>query len=456
MQVTEAEASGLKRAFQVVVPAADLAGKQDARIAELAKTLRLPGFRPGKVPLAIVRQRYGKAVLGEVLEGTVGEVAQQVVTDRGLRPAQRPEIKDFKFEDGQDLAFTVALEVLPEITLPDLKAISIEKLTADPDDAAVSRALDQLASRNRSVVAADPRPAEKGDIVVVDFEGRIDGVPFDGGKADDAEIELGQGRFIPGFEDQLVGIEPGQTRAIAVTFPADYGAKDLAGKAAEFSVAAKALKRPVLPAIDDAFAKTLGMENLAALTDAVKKQIGREYDQVARMRTKRLLLDQLAATADFAAPEGMVDAEFNGIWQRIEADLKEGRLDDDDKGKDEATLKADYRAIAERRVKLGLLLAEIGRANTISVAENELKRAMQAQAMRFPGQEKQVFDYFAKNPQALEGLRAPIFEEKVVDFILELASVTERKVAPEELSADPADPPAGAAPADPPAPAAPA
>lgn len=437
MQVTEAEASGLKRAFQVVVPAADLAGRQDARIAELARTMQLPGFRPGKVPVALVRQRYGKAVLGEVLEGTVGEVARKVVADRGLRPAQQPEIKDFKFEDGQDLAFTVALEVLPEITIPSLKALSLEKLVAEPDTASVAKALDQLAQRNRSAVDQEPRPAASGDIVVVDFEGTIDGAPFEGGKAEAAEIELGAGRFIPGFEDQLLGIEPGQARTVAVTFPADYGVPQLAGKAAEFAVTAKALKKPVLPAIDDGFAKTLGLEDLAALTEAVKKQIGREYDGLSRMRIKRQLLDQLATQTDFAAPEGMVDAEFKGIWDRVEADMKEGRLDEDDKGKDEATLKADYRAIAERRVKLGLLLAEIGRVNNISVTEAELKRAMQAQAMRFPGQEKQVFDYFAKNPQALEGLRAPIFEEKVVDFILELASVNERKVTPEELAAEP-------------------
>lgn len=438
MQVTEAEASGLKRAFQVVVPAADLAGRQDARIAELAKTMQLPGFRPGKVPVALVRQRYGKAVLGEVLEGTVGEVARRVVADRGLRPAQQPEIKDFKFEDGQDLAFTVALEVLPEIAIPDLKAIALEKLVAEPDEAAVAKALDQLASRNRTVIDQEARPAATGDIVVVDFEGRIDGTPFEGGKADGAEIELGAGRFIPGFEDHLVGIEPGQTRTIQITFPADYGAAQLAGKPAEFTVAAKALKKPVLPVLDDAFAKSLGMETLAALSEAVKKQISREYDQLGRMRIKRLLLDQLAGKTDFAAPEGMVEGEFKGIWERLEADLKAGTLDDDDKGKDEETLRREYRAIAERRVKLGLLMAEIGRVNAITVAENELKRAMQAQAMRFPGQEKQVFEFFAKNPQAMEGLRAPIFEEKVVDFILELATVTERKVAPEELAADPA------------------
>jgi trigger factor len=437
MQVTEAPADGLKRAFQVVVPAAELGAKQDAKISELTRTMRLPGFRPGKVPAALIRQRYGKAVLGEVLEGTVGEIAQKVVADRGLRPAQQPQIKDFKFEDGSDLAFTVALEVLPEIAIPDLKAISVEKLTAEPDEATIAKALSQLGQRNRTVVDEAPRPAVAGDIVVIDFEGRIDGTPFDGGAATDAELELGAGRFIPGFEDQLIGIAPGETREIAVTFPADYGAANLAGKDAAFTVTAKALKKPVLPTVDDGFAKSLGLESLAALTEAVKKQIGREYDQLSRMRTKRLVLDQLAERASFAAPEGMVDAEFGAIWQRVEADLKEGRLDDDDKGKDEPTLKAEYRAIAERRVKLGLLLAEIGRVNAITVADAELRRAMQAEAMRFPGQEKMVFDYFAKTPQAVEGLRAPLFEEKVVDFILELASVTERKVAPEELSADP-------------------
>jgi trigger factor len=437
MQVTEAPADGLKRAFQVVVPAADLSARQDAKISELTKTMRMPGFRPGKVPAALIRQRYGKAVLGEVLEGTVGEIAQKVVADRGLRPAQQPQIKDFSFEDGKDLAFTVALEVMPEIAMPDLKAISVEKLTAEPADETIGRALEQLAARNRTVVEEAARPAATGDIVVIDFAGSIDGERFDGGTATDAELELGAGRFIPGFEDQLVGISPGESRTIQVTFPADYGAAHLAGKAAEFAVTAKALKKPVLPTVDDGFAKTLGLDNLAALTDAVKKQVQREYDQLSRMRVKRLLLDQLAAMAAFTAPEGMVDAEFNAIWQRIEADMKEGRLDDDDKGKDEATLKTEYRAIAERRVKLGLLLAEIGRVNAITVAENEIRRAMQAEAMRFPGQEKMVFDYFAKNPQAVEGLRAPLFEEKVVDFILELATVTERKVAPEELSADP-------------------
>lgn len=439
MQVTETAPEGLKRAYQVVVPASDLASKHEAKLTELSKTLRLPGFRPGKVPVALVRQRYGKAVLGEVLEGTVGEIAQKVVTDRGLRPAQQPQIKDFKFEEGADLAFTVALEVLPEIAVPDLKAISLEKLTAEPDDTAIDRALEQLASRNRTVVAAEPKPAETGDIVVIDFAGRIDGELFEGGSATDAELELGAGRFIPGFEDQLVGIEPGQARDINVTFPESYGVEKLAGKPATFSVTAKAIKRAVLPAIDDGFAKNLGLESLAALKEAVKKQIQREYDQLSRMRTKRLLLDQLAEKADFTAPEGMVESEFGAIWQRVEADMKAGRLDEDDKGKDEATLKTEYRAIAERRVRLGLLLAEIGRANSIQVSEQELRRALQAEAMRFPGQEKMVAEYFAKNPQAVEGLRAPIFEEKVVDFVLELASVSERKVAPEALSADPKD-----------------
>jgi trigger factor len=253
----------------------------------------------------------------------------------------------------------------------------------------------------------------------------------------DAEIEIGSGQFIPGFEDGVLGMSAGETRTIDVTFPEGYGAAQLAGKAAQFVITAKALKAPVLPAIDDEFAKKLGLADLAALKDAVKKQIQRDYDQLSRMRIKRALLDQLAEKAAFQAPEGMVDGEFNAIWQRVEADLKAGRLDEDDKGKDEDTLKADYRRISERRVKLGLLLAEIGRANSIQVGQDELSRAMQAEASRFPGQQKQVFDYFAKNPQAVEGLRAPIFEEKVVDFVLELASVTEKKVPPAELSAEP-------------------
>jgi trigger factor len=438
MQVTETPADGLKRAYQVVVPAADLAARRDARLAELSKTLKIPGFRPGKVPVSLVKQRYGQAVMGEILEGTVDETARKIVADHKLKPAQQPQIKDLKFEDGQDLAFTMALEVLPEIAIPDLKGISLEKLTSEPEDDTITKALETIASRNRETVpVTEARPAGQGDIVVADFVGSIDGEKFDGGAMNDAEIEIGSGQFIPGFEDGVLGMSAGETRTIDVTFPEGYGAAQLAGKAAQFVITAKALKAPVLPAIDDEFAKKLGLADLAALKDAVKKQIQRDYDQLSRMRIKRSLLDQLAEKAAFQAPEGMVDGEFNAIWQRVEADLKAGRLDEDDKGKDEDTLKADYRRISERRVKLGLLLAEIGRANSIQVGQDELSRAMQAEASRFPGQQKQVFDYFAKNPQAVEGLRAPIFEEKVVDFVLELASVTEKKVPPAELSAEP-------------------
>jgi trigger factor len=388
--------------------------------------------------ISLVKQRYGQAVMGEILEGTVDETARKIVADHKLKPAQQPQIKDLKFEDGQDLAFTMALEVLPEIAIPDLKGISLEKLTSEPEDDTITKALETIASRNRETVpVTEARPAGQGDIVVADFVGSIDGEKFDGGAMNDAEIEIGSGQFIPGFEDGVLGMSAGETRTIDVTFPEGYGAAQLAGKAAQFVITAKALKAPVLPAIDDEFAKKLGLADLAALKDAVKKQIQRDYDQLSRMRIKRSLLDQLAEKAAFQAPEGMVDGEFNAIWQRVEADLKAGRLDEDDKGKDEDTLKADYRRISERRVKLGLLLAEIGRANSIQVGQDELSRAMQAEASRFPGQQKQVFDYFAKNPQAVEGLRAPIFEEKVVDFVLELASVTEKKVPPAELSAEP-------------------
>lgn len=438
MHVTEAPADGLKRAYQVVVPAADLAQRRDARLAELSRTLKIPGFRPGKVPVSLVKQRFGKEVLGEILEGTLDETARKIVADHNLKPALQPQIKDLKFEDGSDLAFTMAVEVLPEIAIPDLKALTLEKVTSEPDDAAIMSALETIASRNRETVpVTEARPAATGDIVVADFVGSIDGEKFDGGSMTDAEIEIGANRFIPGFEDGVIGMSVGETRDVNVTFPEGYGAEKLAGKAAVFNVTVKALKAPVLPAVDDEFAKKLGLADLAALKDAVKKQIQREYDQLSRMRIKRALLDQLAERATFEAPEGMVDGEFKAIWDRVEPDMKAGRLDEDDKGKDEETLRSDYRKIADRRVRLGLLLAEIGRSNTIQVGQEELRRAMQSEAARFPGQEKQVFDYFAKNPQAVEGLRAPIFEEKVVDFVLELAQVTEKKVPAAELSAEP-------------------
>jgi len=444
MQVTETLSEGLKRAYTVVVPAADIEGKRAARLAELGKTLRLPGFRPGKVPMPVVKSRYGTAVQAEVLEQSVNDATRQVLADRGLKPATQPKVDVVSLDDGKDLEFKVEVELLPEIPMPDFGGISLTRLKAEPSEEALTRALDAIAARARELVdVPEARPAEKGEVLTVDFVGKIDGTPFAGGAAQDIDVEVAGAGFIPGFTEQLEGLSPGESRTIEVTFPAEYGNAEVAGKAATFDITAKALKRPVLPAIDDALAAKIGFENLAALREAVTQQMQREYDQLSRLKLKRALLDALAERAAFEAPAGMVEAEFGAIWQRVEADLKAGQLDADDAGKDEDTLKREYRAIAERRVKLGLLLSEIGSANNIAVSNDEMIRAMRAEAGRYPGQEQQVMEFFRKNPQAAEGLRAPIFEDKVVDFVVELAKVEDKAVTAEELAAE-SDAPAAA------------
>jgi trigger factor len=437
MQVTETLSEGLKRGFTIVVPAADIEDKRAQRLAELGKTLRLPGFRPGKVPLPVVKSRYGTAVQAEVLEQSVNDATRQVLSDRGLKPAVQPKVDVVSVDEGKDLEFKVEVELMPEIPMPDFAGIALTRLKTEPTEEAIGKALDSIANRARDLVdVAEPRPAAKGEVLTVDFVGKIDGEPFEGGAATDAEIEVGGEGFIPGFTDQLEGIAPGEARTINVTFPEGYGAEKLAGKAASFDITAKALKQPVVPAVDDALATKVGFENLGALREGVTRQMQREYDQVSRLKLKRALLDALAERAGFAAPESMVEAEFDAIWRRVEADMKAGRLDADDAGKDEETLKGEYRGIAERRVKLGLLLSEIGRANNIAVSSDEMVRAMRTEAGRYPGQEQQVMEFFRKNPQAAEGLRAPIFEDKVVDFVVELAKVEDKPVTAEELAAE--------------------
>jgi trigger factor len=445
MQVTELPAEGLKKAFQVVVPAARLAEKRDRRLKQLGAELRLPGFRPGKVPPAIVKARYGQAVQGEVLEESVNEATRQVIADRGLRPALQPKIELVNYSDGADLEYKLDLELLPEIPMPDFASITLEREKATPGEAEVNELIETMRQRMAGTEdIAETRPAAKGEMLVCDFVGRLkneDGTlaePFKGGTASDMPIEVGGAGFIGGLTDQLEGMSPGETKDIEVTFPADYATAELAGKTAVFSITAKALKKKVLPEVDEAFAKRFGADDVAALRTRIAESLQREYDQLSRMKLKRALLDQLAEKAIFTVPEGMVEAEFAQIWQRVEADLKAGRLDEDDKGKDEDTLKAEYRAIAERRIRLGLLLSEIGRTNNIQVSNEELAGAMRAEAGRYPGQEKQVLEFFRTNPQAMDGLRAPIFEEKVVDFVLELAKVTEKPVTPAELQAQPA------------------
>ncbi|MFT9360402.1 trigger factor [Acetobacter okinawensis] len=437
MQVTETLSEGLKRGFTVTVPATELEAKRDARLKEVAGNLNLPGFRPGKVPVSLARQRYGEAVWGEVLEQAVSDAIRTVFEERGLRPAGQPKVDLISGQDdkGGDLEFKVESEILPEITVPDLSDLALTRLKTPVADEAINKVLEDIAKRGRTFeVIEEVRPAAKGDVVAIDFVGKQNGVAFDGGTAEDVNVEIGGEGFIPGFAEQIEGMQPGEEKVITVTFPEDYGAEELAGKEATFDIKVKQLKKAVDAPVDEDLAKNMGFESLEQLKDLVRKQIEGEYDQMSRLRIKRDLLDILSSKADFPAPEGMVEAEFQQIWNRVEADRKAGQLDEEDKDKDEDTLRADYRKIAERRVRLGLLLAEIGRKNGISVSPEELGRAVRAEAMRYSGQEKEVFEFFQKNPQAAESLRGPIFENKVVDYLIELAKVTDKDVSLEELS----------------------
>ncbi len=438
MLVTETLSEGLKRAFSVVVPAADIAERRAKRFAELVKTVNLPGFRPGKVPMSVVKTRFGAGVTGEVLDESINKATSELLDSRGLRSAIQPKVDLVKSDEDGDLEFTVALELLPTITMPDFSGIELTRMTAVPSDEALTKALEGLAQRQRELmVVEEARPAAKGEFLQVDFLGKIDGVPFTGGDATDMDIEVGGDGFIPGFTEQLDGMSAGEFKIINVQFPEVYGSAELAGKAATFDITAKALKTQVLPTLDDSFAEKLGFGALDEVKDLIGKQMQREYDQLSRLRIKRQLLDALTKFAAFDVPPTLLEGEFAQIWQRLEADRKEGKLDADDAGKDDDTLKAEYMAIADRRVKLGLLLAEIGRVNGILVTDDELARAMRAEAARYQGQEQMVMDFFRKNPQAADNLRGPIFEEKVVDFVLELAKVTDQVVTPEELAKEP-------------------
>jgi trigger factor len=342
-----------------------------------------------------------------------------------------------------DLTFSVELELLPDIELPDFSGIALTRLKAEATDESVDKALQDIATRNRTFEDITPeelgdRGVAKGEVAVVDYIGRMDGEEFNGGSANDAPVEIGGQGFIPGFTEQLEGMRPGETRTIEVTFPDPYMATHLAGKPAQFEVAAKKIQR-VLPApVDDALAQKIGVASLDELRRNISRRIQTEYDQLARLRLKRQLLDRLSELVTFAVPQSMVDTEFNQIWERLDADRKEGRQDEDDKDKDDDTLKAEYRVIAERRVRLGLLLADIGRVNNITVSPDEMMRAMQTEAARFPGQEAAVIEFFRKNPRSADSLRGPIFEDKVIDFVLELANTTEQVASLEELAKDPA------------------
>jgi trigger factor len=439
MQVTETSTEGLRREFSVVVPKEDIDGRMNARLVEVGASVNVPGFRPGKVPLPVLKKRFGDSVRGEILEQTIQDTIQRTMDERELRPAMEPKIDLVTFEDGVDLEYKLTVEVIPEIDPIDFGEIELERLTVEIPDDDVDQSVARLAEQQKTFAAEEGRASENGDQVVMNFVGRIDGDAFDGGSADAMELELGTGRFIPGFEDQLVGAKPGEKRVVKVTFPDDYQAEHLKSKEAVFDVEITEVRTPAAVEINDEFATSMGAENLDALKTMVRTQISSEYTQVSRSRLKRDLLDQLSDRADFDVPPGMLDGEFESIWKQLEEAKEKDQLDEDDKGKSDDELRERYREIAARRIRLGLLLSEIGRANNLTVSQDDLNRAMAEQSQRFPGQEAMVMQYYQENPQAMQELQAPIFEEKIIDYILELAKVTERAVTTEELLADPDD-----------------
>lgn len=442
MQVTETLSEGLKREYSVSIPVAELASKVDARIAELKDKIKLNGFRPGKVPVSHIKKMYGRSAMAEVIEASVRDANQKIVTDNNFKLAADPKVTlpteeadvEKLISGSADLNYTVGIEIVPEIKLGDFKTIKLEKPVAEVAEAEIDEALGRIAKQNTPFEAkADGAKAESGDRVTIDFVGTIDGVAFQGGTGQDIAVDIGSGTFIPGFEEQLIGIAAGENRTVKATFPAAYANAELAGKAAEFAVTAKKIEAPGTVTVDDEFAKQLGLESLAKLRDAVKEQIGRDYQRMSRQKVKRALLDALDKMHKFDLPPTLAEEEFNRVWASVTEELKNENKTFEDENTTEEKAKVEYREIADRRVRLGLVLAEIGDKNKITVGDEELSRAVAERARQFAGQEQRVWDYYRQNPEALASLRAPIYEEKVVDFLLELADVTEKKVSKEEL-----------------------
>jgi trigger factor len=440
MEVTETAAAGLKREYRVVVPLTELAEKVTERLDEIKGRVQLRGFRPGKVPAAHLKRLYGKSAMAEVVEAAVREANSKIVTDHGLKLATEPKVVlptdegaiEGVIDGKSDLAYTVEMEIVPPITLADFKTIKIERLTSPVEDTEVDQAVQTIADQNRPF-AAKEGGAEKDDRITMAFVGTMDGQPFDGGSGEDVPIVLGSGQFIPGFEDQLMGVKAGESRTVNVRFPENYQAAAIAGKDASFAVTVKTVEAPGTVTLDDDFAKTLGLESLAKLREVVRERVEREHTGASRQKVKRALLDQLDAQHKFEPPPTLVEEEFNSVWSTIENDLKQQGRTFADEGTTEEKAREEYRGIAERRVRLGLVIAEIGEKNNIKVTEDQLTQAVVAQARMMPGQEQKIWDYYRNNPAALASLRAPIFEDKVVDFLLELVDVTDKQVSREEL-----------------------
>ncbi len=471
MEVIEVGADGLKREFKIVVSAGEIEEKVKSHLEELGQRVLVPGFRPGKVPLPILKTRFGGGVFEEVRQHAIEDGMAAAMRERNLRPALPPKIALSAHQEGADLEFTMSVELLPEIPETNFVDLDIERLIAEVAEEDVDKAVARIADQHRQTEPVK-RPAEEGDIIVGDIEARMGEEEIPGGGGEDRQIVLGSGAFIPGFEEQLIGASAGETKRVEVTFPTDYTVEGLAGKEAVFTVRVKEVRRRLPAAIDDALAQELGLTDLAELRQEVREKMQRDWDALARQRLKRALLDKLAERYDFPVPAGLVEIEFESLWRQREAARHalekagasrepspavseeaaaeaEGKGEEEkapgvesaaeDEGKSEEELKASYRRLAERRVRLGLLLAEVGRSNNISVSQEELRQAVAREALRHPGHERRVLDFYRKNPEAVSGLQAPILEEKVIDFIVELGKVAERKVAVEELLAGPGE-----------------
>lgn len=440
MQVVEKSTEGLSRVIAVTVPATELNAKLDAKIKEVQPQLRLKGFRPGKVPPSHVRKTFGRDLMGEIVNTTLSETSQKALDEAKVRPAAPAEMKltsdmDKVIAGQEDLAYEMSLEIMPDFEPVDPKTLKLERPTYEASDADLDEALTELAGQAKTYEDKKGKTvkAAEGDQLTIDFLGKLDGEPFEGGAAEDADLVIGSGRFIPGFEEQLTGAKVGEEKTIDVTFPENYQAAHLAGKKATFDIKVKAIKAEAESKIDDEFATRIGLESLDKLKELLKSNLDQQYAGAARFKLKRALLDQLDEAHDFPLPPKMVDAEFDGIWQQVEADKTAGRLPEEDAAKSDEDLKAEYRKIAERRVRLGLVLAEIGRANNVQVTDQELNAAILQEARNYPGQEQAVLNFYRQNPNAAAQMRAPIYEEKVVDLIVGVADVTDKPITKEEL-----------------------
>lgn len=438
MQVTETLAEGLKRELKIEIPAGDLAAKLDAYMDDMKSKANIKGFRPGKVPVAHLKRMYGRQAMAEILSNTIQETSQKAIEDRSERPALTPSI-DLPDDDAEailagtaDLSFKMAYDILPAFEIVDFSGIEIERPVVEIADAEVDERIGEIAKNNAPFNEKDGA-AEDGDRITMSYLGKVDGEPFEGGADENAQLVLGSGQFIPGFEEQLGGAKVGDEKVIEVTFPEDYPAAHLAGKLATFDIVVKEIAAPGEARIDDEFATSLGLESLDKLKEIIRGQIEGQFGAMTRQRVKRQLLDALDEHYTFELPEGLLNSEFDIVWRQVEEDMKRNEKTFAEEDTTEEEAKADYRKIAERRVRLGLVLSEIGEKNSIQVTDEEIQRALYDRVRQFPGQEQQVFEFYKNNQQALASLRAPIYEEKVVDFMLELAKVTNKTVTKEEL-----------------------